>query len=262
MSSVSSKLNVSRVSKWMIAAGLCASIAACATQEPAAPETALPRLTANSLTPGQLSNGQLTTVQLDATSAAAMGATADARETLSYAVDCALDSSQSITFTVDGTSYTYAGELGLAPTWTSAALSADDAAWVSACVLSRVNLTGTEVSISDRGALAALATTPSEVASWDLEEGAFWGNTFVDLGAIAGFSCEGVDAAADDTRGDLPARRCAQPDGVGASTSACGFSYAGACTAVCSAASPYTGCAFQGGAPSAHVITTFVLSAP
>jgi hypothetical protein len=261
MSSVSSKLNVSLVSKWMIAAGVCASLAACATEAPTAPETVVPRLTANSLTPGQLANGTLTTVQLDATSAAAMGATADARETLSYAVNCALSSSQSITFTVDGTSYTYAGALGLASSWTSAALSSDDAGWVSACVLSRVNLTGTAVSISDRGSNAALASTSSEVASWDLEEGAFWGNTFVDLGAIAGLACEGTDQAADDSRGDLPARQCARPDGA-SSTTACGFTYAGACATACSAASPYAGCAAPGGAPSANVITTFVLSAP
>lgn len=259
MSSMSSKLNVSRVSSWMIAAGLAASLAACATQDPADPPvTAVPRLTANSLTPGQLANGQLTTDQLDATSAAAMGATADAREVLAYAVNCALSDGQSISFTVDGTAYTYAGALGLAPSWTSAALLADDAGWVSACVLSRVNATGTQVSISDRGLNAALATTSSEVASWTLEEGAFWGNTFVDQGAIAGFACEGSDAAADATRGDLPERQCARPDASG-TTTACGFTYVGTCATACSAAGPYTGCAASGGAPSANVITTFVL---
>lgn len=258
MSSVSSKLNVSRVSKWMIAAGLATSLAACATQDPGdTAVTAQPLLTANSLTPSQLYAGQLTTAQLDATSAAAMGATADARETLSYAVSCALGSDQSVSFTVEGTSYTYTGALGLAPAWTSAALGADDAAWISACVLSRVNATGTMVSISDRGDNAALATTSSETASWTLEEGAFWGNTFVDLGAIAGSACEGSDAATDPTRGDLAARQCARDAGSG--TTACGFTYAGSCATACSAASPYAGCAASGGAPAAGVITTFVL---
>lgn len=261
MSCVSSKLNVSRVSKWMIAAGLCASLAACAAQDPATPSvTAVPRLTANSLTPSQLAGSQLSTVQLDATSAAAMAATADAREVLSYAVNCALSADQSITFTVGGTPYTFAGAVGLAPGWTSGALSSDDASWVSACVLSRVNATGTQVSISDRGDHAALASTASEVSSWNLEEGAFWGNTFVDQGAIAGFACEGADAAADDSRGELPERQCARPDGAGATT-ACGFTYVGTCASACSAASPYDGCAAPGGAPSTAVITTFVLGA-
>jgi hypothetical protein len=256
---MSSKLNVSRMSKWMLAAGVAASLAACATQAPGESSvTAQPLLTANSLTPSQLAGGQLTTVQLDATSAAAMGATADAREVLSYAVNCALTGDQSISFTVDGTAYTYAGGLGLAASWTAGALSADDAGWVSACVLSRVNATGTEVAISDRGDNADLTTTSSEVARWTLEEGAFWGNTFIDQGAIAGFACEGADAAADDTRGDLPLRQCARPDGSG-TTTACGFTYVGTCATACAASGPYAGCAAPGGASSANVITTFVL---
>lgn len=257
---VSSKLNVSRVSKWTVAAGLFTALAACAVPAPGESSVASqPLLTANSLTPSQLANGQLTTVQLDATSAAAMGATADAREVLSYAVNCALSSDQSISFTVDGTAYTYAGALGVATNWTSGALSADDASWVSACVLSRVNATGTQVSISDRGDNAALSTTASEVANWNLEEGAFWGNTFIDQGAIAGFACEGSDNAADDTRGDLPLRQCARPDSSG-TTTACGFTYAGSCATACSASGPYAGCAAPGGAASANVITTFVQS--
>ena len=264
MSRVSSKLKVSRVSwNWMIAAGLAAALAACATEPTPEGTSVVQLLTANSLTPSELFNGQLTTTQLDATSAAAMGATDDARRTLSYAVNCALSSSQSVSFTVDGTAYTYVGEIGLQPAWTTGALSASDAAWISACVFSRVNLTGTVVSISERGGQPALATTPAEVANWDLEEGAFWGNAFVDLGAIAAFACDGVDQSTDDARGDLPVRQCAQPDGVaGSTTSPCGFSYAGPCTAVCSSADLYSGCSFQVGAASANVITTFVLGAP
>ncbi|HET9620737.1 MAG TPA: hypothetical protein VFP84_05205 [Kofleriaceae bacterium] len=251
---------------WRIA-GLALSLAACASapsgDDQGGGETATPHLVANALTPAQYFQSALTTAQLDATSAAQMAATADARETLSYAVGCALSDAQSITFSVAGTSYTFTGELGLQPGWTTGALSASDAAWISACVLARVNLTGAHVSISVRGSASALATTASEVAAWRLEEGAFWGNAFTDLGAVTGYACDGIDQSADDTRGDLPERQCAQPDGVTDSQATpCGFTYAGACTAVCSDASPYTGCAFPGDAASAHVVTTFVQDSP
>ena len=95
------------------------------------------RIASNALTPGALAGSALTTDALTATSAAAMGQTSDARSVLTYAAECALDDTQSLAFTVGGTAYTVTGSLGLAPGWTSAALDASDAAWVSACVLAK-----------------------------------------------------------------------------------------------------------------------------
>jgi hypothetical protein len=243
----------------LIGVGLGVSLTACMSS-PTGDDgtTAVPRISTNSLMPSQLFNGQLTTDQLTATSAAAMASSDDARATLGYAVGCALDASQSITFTVGGTAYTEAGSIGLATDWTSGALSATEAAWVSACVFSRVNLEGVSVTISDRGSASALAVTADEAQNWTLEEGAFWGNAFVDLGDMAGFACMGVDQAADDTQGDLPERRCAQPSAGDASTSPCGFHYAGSCSAVCAAGSPYAGCAFASDAAASAVVTTFL----
>jgi hypothetical protein len=257
-------LTLSNLSKSPLVA--CAlSLGACVASpaDPAPATLVVPRLTANALTASAVFHGALTTDVLDGTGAAAMAATGDARQVLAYAVGCALDASQAITFTVGGVEYTDPGALGLAPGWTTGGLSASEAAWVSACVFSRVNLTGTSIAISARGAAAGLAATTGELASYQLEEGAFWGNAFVDLGAIAPYSCNGVDQAADDSIGDLPYRQCAQWDGVaGSQHSPCGMSYAGLCSDACATTAPYTGCAFPGGTASSSVVTSFLFGTP
>jgi hypothetical protein len=225
--------------------------------------TNVPRVTANALSPAQLSAGLLSTSVLDASNAAAMGANSQARKVLVYAVGCALDATQTITFTASGTQYTYTGGLGLATGWTTGALSATQAAWVSACLFARVNLTSAVVDISARGTSSGLATTSGELADYQIEEGAFWGNAFLDLGSLVGYACNGVDQAADDGYGDLPIRECAQWDGVtGSNLTPCGFHYAGLCSAACSSTGPYANCAFQGGSSVAAVVSTFLYGTP
>jgi hypothetical protein len=216
------------------------------------------------LSPTAFASSQLTTSVLNSTNAAAMGTTNSARKLLSFATTCALDATQSIDFTVGGVQYHSAGLMGIAPSWTTSALSASDAAWVSACVVSRVNLTSAVVQISARGNNPGYDTTVGEVADYKIEEGAFWGNAFTNLGAVTGYSCNGVDQAADDTIGDLPLRECAEWDGVASSNaSPCGFHYAGLCSAACStAAAPYNGCSFLGGSASSSVVTTFLYGTP
>lgn len=222
----------------------------------------VPRIALNALSPAALANSALTTAQLDATSAAAMAATADGREVLAYAAGCALGDGQQVSYTADGDAVTVSGAMGIAPAWTDRALTADEAAWVSACVLARVNLTSTVVSISARGAGPGLDTGADERADYQVEEGAFWGNAFVDLGAVAAYACEGVDQAADDSYGDLPLRKCAQWDGVtGSNQTPCGFHYAGLCQDACATADSYAGCSFQGGTEQPDVVTTFLSGA-
>lgn len=230
--------------------------------EPGADEhvTSSAVLTANALTPSALANGALKTELLDASSAAAMAPSSDAREVLAYAIDCALDASQAVTFTAGGASYHLEGALGLAPAWTARALTADEAAWVSACVFSRVNLTGVSVALSARGTSAALATSTGERAAYQLEEGAFWGNAFADLGRVQAYACKGADA--DAGVGDLPHRVCAQPSASDPDTTACGMEYAGRCADVCADSAPYAGCAAPGSATWAAVITSVLEGTP
>jgi hypothetical protein len=220
------------------------------------------RISGNSLAPAALMNATLTTARLDAAAAAALAGTAEAREVLVYAVGCALDDTQSVAFTVDGVGYTLAGSIGIAPGWTSGALSASDAAWVSACLFAHVNLTETLVWISARGDHAGLSTTAQERADYKIEEGAFWGNAFVDLGPLAAYSCNGVDQAIADDYGDLPLRQCAQSNGMSlASETPCGMHYAGLCSDVCGTGQPYASCSFQGEQPATAVITTMLRGA-
>jgi hypothetical protein len=225
--------------------------------------TDIPRIASNSLLPSTLTSSALTTDRLTAASAAAMGQTANARTVLAYAAECALHDTQSVTFTVAGTEHTVAGSLGIAPGWTAGALDASDAAWVSACVMARVNLTGTVVVISARGLTTALDAGASERADYQIEEGAFWGNAFVDLGVVAGHACDGVDQLRDDSYGDLPLRQCAQWNGVTSSgATPCGFAYAGACAEACASTGPYSECAGAAEEPRSEVVTTFLYGAP
>jgi hypothetical protein len=227
------------------------------------PSTNVPRITANALSPSAYAASQLTTGVLDGSGAAAMGPTSQARKVLSFAVSCALSSTQSVTFTVGGVEFTHYGAMGIAPGWVTNGLTATEAAWVSACLLARVNLTSAIVSISARGSATGLGTTSAELAAYQVEEGAFWGNAFTNLGSLTSFSCNGVDQAADDSYGDLPYRECAQWDGVtGSQLSPCGMSHAGLCSDVCSVSGSYTSCSFNGGTAVGPVVTTFLAGEP
>jgi hypothetical protein len=246
---------------------LLAMVLGACVAEPAQPGvdvTNVPRLSANGMTPDNIPQSRLTTAVLDADSAAAMAADSDAQKVLRYAAQCALSSGQTVTYSVGGVSDVLTGSMGIAPGWTTVGLSASEAAWVSACVFSRANASGLSITISDRGAATGLATTAGELASYQIEEGAFWGNAFPGLGAIAGYSCVGNDQAIDDTYAQLPLRQCAQWDGVAASNkSPCGLSYAGRCNQVCTApVAPYSGCSFLGGAASGPVVTIFLAGMP
>jgi hypothetical protein len=225
--------------------------------------TNVPRITVNALSPSAYAGSQLTTGVLDATGAAAMGPTSQARKVLAFAVNCALSSTQSVTFTVGGVEFTDYGAMGMAPGWVTSGLTATEAAWISACLLARVNLSASVVSISARGSATGLGTTAAELADYQVEEGAFWGNAFTNLGSVTSFSCNGVDQAADDSYGDLPYRECAQWDGVtGSHLSPCGMSYAGLCSDVCSVSGSYTSCSFNGGTAVGPVITAFLAGEP
>jgi hypothetical protein len=124
-------------------------------------------------------------------------------------------------------------------------------------------LTSTMVWISARGDVPGLEITKIESDEYQIEEGAFWGNVFVDLGPVVASSCDGNDQAADDGYADLPLRQCAQPDGVpGSGLSPCGMHYAGLCRDVCASTGAYANCAAPGGLPAAEVITTMLYGTP
>lgn len=101
-----------------------------------------------------------------------------------YLVGCALDSTQSISFSwTDLSSFEHEevfwGKLGIAPTWKDASISVAERRSVSACIAARANYYGTTVSISLRGPQASLTNVAAtELAEYTKEEGAFWGDIF------------------------------------------------------------------------------------
>src|SRR5580700_4136917 len=98
-------------------------------------------LTSNVLTSNVLTSNVLTSNALN---------DPDSRELLSHIVSCALTPAQSVTFTVEGTTYTYPGAIGLAPEWGEANGRCDETCqgWVSGCLIARLDYLGVEREIS------------------------------------------------------------------------------------------------------------------
>jgi hypothetical protein len=194
--------------------------------------------------PGLLAGTALAPGALDPAALAALqdpSATGDlSRRLLSYTVGCAFDATQSFVLSwldAEGVvqEQTYAGLIGLATDWADGALDEVGQQWVSACLLSRLNYFGVEVSLSSRGSAAALACTPDEVADYPNQEGAFWGKVFTS--PPAEYAC---DDTPDDANSRSLQRVCAagyvNPQGV---TVGCGIvQRVGSCDAACA---PLTG---------------------
>jgi hypothetical protein len=195
----------------------------------------VPRLAANGLTPSQIIYTTLDQGPLNATTTASIHVSAPGF--LSYLVSCAFSTGQSLT--VNGT--TYPGSIGLAPGWSTGAISASDRRWISACMLARANSIGNSLTISLRGNNSALALSSTEIANGDARnEGSYYGDIFVS--GMNQRAC-GDLATINRTLGTFKGRVCAaQQDEV----TACGYRYDGACASTCvstGGATPiYTSC--------------------
>jgi hypothetical protein len=112
------------------------------------------------------------------------------RQLLKYTVSCALDSTQSFSFSWTDAlgavhDETYPGLLGLATTWATRPLEVTGQRWVTACLASRVNWYGTPVMLSSRAAHPNLSTqSAAEQSAFPREEGAFFGNVFTESPAV------------------------------------------------------------------------------
>ena len=105
-----------------------------------------------------------------------------ARELMKYVVSCALPDGEMITVKIDGVMYRFPGSLGLAPDWGDrhGSCDRDCQRWVTACVLSRVDVEGIERMISIRGDNKALKLTAHEKKDYPTREATYFGNLFVD----------------------------------------------------------------------------------
>ena len=140
-------------------------------------------LNANALNMNALNMNALSSISRSAIQASSADG-ANSRELLRYTVSCALDATQSLSFSwtdAEGVAHdeTYWGLMGLATTWETTPLSSSGEAWVSACLISRVNWYGAQVLLSSRGNIAGLnVIDPVERNAYTWEEGAFWGNLY------------------------------------------------------------------------------------
>ena len=111
---------------------------------------------------------------------AALGASENLRGFMEKLVSCALPVGASVTVESDGASYSFDGLIGLAPEWASAACDEACQEWVSACIVARINGYGVQVEILGRADHPAIAPSAAEVVQFPVEEGAFFGNFFLD----------------------------------------------------------------------------------
>jgi hypothetical protein len=100
---------------------------------------------------------------------------------MAYIVGCALPPGTTLALTLsDGSHQTYEGSLGLAPSWGAPSGACDAAckAWISACVIARINFSGSLMPLSMRGDTAALAADAAEQAAYPQREATYYGSIF------------------------------------------------------------------------------------
>lgn len=113
------------------------------------------------------------------------------RELMKYAIECALPETATVTASNGVESIDYHGSLGLAPEWADGACGVPCQEWVSACLLARSNYYGVTVALYFDGNNPAFdAEQPPEgYGNYSVEEGAFFGNVFLDPSRQ--YSCRG-----------------------------------------------------------------------
>lgn len=191
---------------------------------------------------------------------------ASSNEVMAYLVKCAAPAGKSYAFKnpATGTSYTWAGLLGLAPGWASgAAPTTSEEQVITACLAAHVNKYGMHVDMSVLGSGATglpIPVEPGELDSYATREGCFFGNVFEDEGVFVGIdhprwdaSYSSVRACAFDVLGVGPSADCPPIDNVGPCNLICRPSADGVSYASCGA--------FVGGAWKSYLpLTTRIKS--
>ncbi|WP_199350984.1 hypothetical protein [Haliangium ochraceum] len=187
---------------------------------------ALNRLALNQLALNQLALDDLSEAEVEDTERLHdLLSTADGRDVFKYAVRCAFEYDDVVSASVDGATYEFAGQLGLAPKWDEHALSESERGWMSSCLLAHVNAYGVSVSISLR-AHGELGSTDEERADYPVYEGTFFGDLFDEDAKM--YACQGsVKAAATAHSEDRELRACTE------GTEDCAIVSVGRCRDVC-----------------------------
>ncbi|CAN5918540.1 hypothetical protein BH11MYX3_BH11MYX3_39610 [soil metagenome] len=211
--------------------------------------TDVPRLSSNGMSPSSLQATYLDGAALTGASVSPYLGTSGSQLFINYMVGCALDSTQSIT----SGSLTFYGIHGLAPSWSSGALTLSQRRLVSACLLARTNWSGSNMTISMRGTSPALSLVGTEGTTYSKQEGAYYGDLFG--GQFTRHVCMGADVIANPLATQFKTRKCAIDNDQGSSTSMCDFRIAGDCTSHCTVSGDaYSSCTDLNGTSWAEVI--------
>jgi uncharacterized membrane protein YgcG len=130
------------------------------------------------------------------------------RSTVAYLVRCALPSNQSVTKQdAYGTSYTFPGQIGVAPQWLTGTCTNDCQEQVTACILAHINTSGVHIALWIDGDSPAINW--SQNSSYPDQEGSFFGNIFVS--PPNAFYCDGKDFAVGVVPGRIGAGQTNAP---------------------------------------------------
>ena len=169
------------------------------------------------------------------------------RSTISYLVRCALASGKTLTKKDSGgASYSFAGQIGVAPEWETGTCGTACQQRVSACMLAHVNTSGQHISIwlDSEGAIGYGQST-----DFPYQEGSFFGNIFISP-PVANY-CNGKDFDSATVPGRL---------GVGQSGAPYTNPFGGnsQCSGYCvAAASPYAADGYKQCQTNTHVVTVW-----
>ncbi len=148
-------------------------------------------------------------------------------EIMKYVVACGVPSGETRTYTNQGTTYTWQGLLGLAPSWASgnAATTVEEQV-VSACMAAHANKFGIHVTISMlglNGAGNAIAYTSQELTTYGVREACFFGNLFDGSTGTFGAN-DGLSLASNQSTArvcGLPGSQCSPMVSVGSCSQYC-----------------------------------------
>jgi hypothetical protein len=108
----------------------------------------------------------------------------DCREVLRSAVECALTPEQSVSDPVTGETYT--GWWGLAPSWLGGVLDTDGRRYVTACMVQRLNYSGTTVPLLLEGPHSAIEQNPTYGPQYPIAESTVFGDLFSSTTPLGG----------------------------------------------------------------------------
>jgi GLTT repeat (6 copies) len=155
--------------------------------------------------------------------------TAYANMVMKFVVQCALPHGGSLSYRRSEVTYVWAGDLGLAPVWSSGQpIPLLEQQLLTACLAAHTNRFGRHISISVRGVGTdgqPIAVSPTEDVAYRFSEACYFGNLFANEGVFMALGSGSLDPAVTTPRG------CAAE--AGAPTSCSPVAYAGTCAAIC-----------------------------